>query len=420
MNAEVLAEKLANENRPRFFRDFVTNDEFDLGSPANILKNAVANNYHSVLGNITLLGPPGSGKSSLASIYSKAILCYNRKEGEYEPCGECPVCLGEDKENIHEYTLYQTSAAWEPIKELIERSRQAPTIRREGVRADQFYRIIILNEIEVASSELLNTLLDATEHAPRTTIWMFISMDEEKMMKKSEVTAEAILSRTADLHLPSFSNAVIASTITKKTDITYDAALAIAKISKGNMRRAWSNVATYRGIVDSDYEISEELVLYSRSGGATKESRTEMWEALAKGNGTRVKELIDYWTERATDIKLVGHLLQVDIIENLKSPSPEVQSLLAALGRWYSGFNYPLVTVFMSHLGTNVINFPNAEERELRKQIKEQATVVEKPQMSVAEIVAQQTVKAITNTIKIPALLAVNSYKELMLHYDRD
>lgn len=62
MNVEALAEKLANEHRPRFFRDFITNDEYDSGSPANILKNAVAKNYHSVLGNISLLGKPGSGR----------------------------------------------------------------------------------------------------------------------------------------------------------------------------------------------------------------------------------------------------------------------------------------------------------------------------------------------------------------------
>ena len=415
MNVEALAEKLANEHRPRFFRDFITNDEYDLGSPANILKNAVAKNYHSVLGNISLLGKPGCGKSSLASIYSKAILCYNRKEGEYEPCGYCPVCLGEDRENIHEYTLHQTSAAWEPIRELIEISRQAPVIRREGVRADQYYRIIILNEIEVASAELLNTLLDATEHNTSTTIWIFISMDEDKMIKKNEATAEAILSRTADLHLPSFSDSAMTSNIVKKTDINYNAAMAIAKLSKGNMRRVWNNVASYRVLVDKDSEITEDLVLYSRSGGATKENRLAMWQALAKGEGKIVKGIIDEWTEKASDIKLVGNLLQMDIIDNLHSPSTEVQSLLAALGRWYIGVSYPLTTVFMSHLGTKVIQFPNAAERELRKQVKEH-----KPQMSVAEMVAQQTIKAISNTVKVPVLLAVNSYKELMLHYDRD
>ena len=239
------------------------------------------------------------------------------------------------------------------------------------------------------------------------------------MIKKNEATAEAILSRTADLHLPSFSDSAMTSNIVKKTDINYDAAMAIAKLSKGNMRRVWNNVASYRVLVDEDSEITEDLVLYSRSGGATKENRLTMWQALAKGDGKTVKGIIDEWTEKAADIKLVGNLLQMDIIDNLHSPSSEVQSLLAALGRWYTGISYPLTTVFMSHLGTKVIQFPNAAERKLRKQVKEQA-VDNKPQLSVAEVVAQQTIKAISNTVKVPVLLAVSSYKELMLHYDRD
>jgi hypothetical protein len=95
-----------------------------------------------------------------------------------------------------------------------------------------------------------------------------------------------------------------------------------------------------------------------------------------------------------------------------------VQSLLAALGRWYTGISYPLTTVFMSHLGTKVIQFPYAAERELKKQIKEE--VVPVSSLSIAEQVAQQTIKATSNTFQLPAILVATSYKELMLHYDRN
>ena len=417
MNVEALAEKLANEHRPKFFRDFITNDEYDLGSPANILRETIKKNYHSVLGNIALLGPSGCGKSSLSKLHSRATLCYNRLEGDYEPCGECPVCLGEDTSNIAEYTIHNPTAAWEPVRELIQLSRQAPVINREGIRADQYYRFIILNEIQQASPELLALLYDAMEYAPATTIWILISMDEDKLRKKSEQTAEAIIGRCADLHLSSFSDSAMTANIVSKTDINYDAAMAIAKLSKGNMRRVWNNVASYRVLVDEDSEITEDLVLYSRSGGATKENRLTMWQALAKGDGKTVKGIIDEWTEKAADIKLVGNLLQMDIIDNLHSPSPEVQSLLAALGRWYTGISYPLTTVFMSHLGTKVIQFPNTAERELRKQVKEDV-VVDKPVME--QVVAQLTLKAFSKTHKLPALLFAKTYKELMLHYDRD
>lgn len=416
MNAEVLAEKLANENRPRFFRDYLTQGE---GGPVDIIKNVISKNLHSQLGNLGLFGNSGVGKSALALLYARSTLCYNRLPNNYEPCGECPVCLGEDVSNISHYTIHNTTSAWEPIRDLVARSKTAPEVNREGVRDDQYRRFIILDEIQNASPELLALLYDALEYAPSTTTWIIISMDLDKLVSKNAATAEAITGRCAELHLPSFADSTIASALANRVeDLNYTAALAIAKLSKGNMRKAWTNLAKYKTLVDCDSEITEDLVLYSYSGGATKESRKEMWEALAKGNGTRVKELIDYWTERATDIKLVGQLLQMDIIENLKSPSPEVQSLLAALGRWYSGFSYPLVTVFMSHLGTNIIQFPNAEERELRKQVRESQQVQQNQGTSLDNI-GQRLVTLASEVKNIPVVLLAKSYKDLMLHYDK-
>lgn len=411
MNVEALAEKLANENRPRFFKDYLTQG---VGGPVDIIKNVIAKDLHSQLGNVGIFGDSGVGKSALAKLYATSTLCYNRPEKEHEPCGECEVCLGQDTDNIHSYTIHNTTSAWESIRELVARSKQAPIINREGIRADQYRKFIILDEIQNASPELLALLYDALEYAPSTTTWIIISMDLDKLVSKNAATAEAITGRCAELHLPSFADSTIATALAKRTDLNLNAAMAIAKLSKGNMRKAWTNLAKYKTLVDEESEITEDLVLYSYSGGATKENRLAMWQALAKGEGKIVKGIIDEWTEKAADIKLVGNLLQMDIIDNLHSPSTEVQSLLAALGRWYTGVSYPLTTVFMSHLGTKVIQFPNAAERELRKQVKES-----KPQMNVAEMVAQQTIKAISNTVKVPVLLAVSSYKELMLHYDR-
>ncbi len=356
-------------------------------------------------------------KSALAKLYAASTLCYNRPEGEYEPCGECPVCLGEDVSNISHYTILNTTASWEPIRDLVLKSKTAPEVNREGVRADQYRRFIILDEIQNASPELLALLYDALEYAPSTTTWVIISMDLDKLVSKNAATAEAITGRCAELHLPSFADSTIATALANKTDLNYEAALAIAKLSKGNMRKAWTNLAQFKTLVEEESEITEDLVLYSRSGGATKENRLTMWKALTNGDGKTVKELIDDWTEKAADIKLVGSLLQMDIIENLSSPSKEIQSLLAALGRWYTGFDYPLVTVFMSHLGAKVIQFPNVEERELRKQVKDKKveTVV-----NVADIVSQQLIKGQANTFKLPPLLIATDYKELMLHYDKD
>ena len=359
-------------------------------------------------------------KSTLGFLYPRATLCYNRIEGDYEPCGECAVCKGEDTSNISHYTINNSTTSWEPVRKLIEQSKQLPTVNFKDIRPDQFYRFIILNEIQQASPELLALLYDALEFCPSTTIFILISMDVDKLKAKNPQMAEAITSRVAELHLPSFADEVIANHLVYKIDgLNLEAAMAIAKLSNGSMRKSIQNYANFLALVDDPIELTEELVLCSRSGGATKESRLAMWTALGQGDGATVKEIVSYWSSNASDIKLVGTLLQNDVIENLNNPSVEVQSLLASLGRWYTGLNYPLVTVLMSHLGTNIIQFPTPSEREIRKQSKQQI-ILPVSSLSIAEQVAQQTIKATSNTFQLPAILVTTSYKELMLHYDRN
>ena len=405
--------KLANEYRPNFFHEFVSQG---IGSPVDVIKSIISKNLHSQIGNSIMLGPSGSGKSSLARLYAMATLCHNRQEGEYEPCGYCPVCLGEDTSNISHFTIHNSTSAWEPIRNLVDLSKQNPTISKEGLRSDQFRRFIILDEIQNASPELLALLYDALEYAPSSTSWILISMDIDKLISKNAATAEAITGRGAELHLPKFSDDIIASNLVKRiSDLNWDAAVAVAKLSAGNMRKAWQNLAIFSSLVPIE-ELTEEIVLCSRTGGATQESRLEMWTALSKGEGTTVKEIVDSWCDNAADIKLIGNLLMMDVIKALDNPSIELQSLLASLSRWYTGLTYPLVTVLMTHLGTNVIKFPTKEEREERAKQK----VIVTSNLSVEEVIAQQQVKAISNTLKLPPLLVVKTYKELILHYDRN
>ena len=407
------SDKLANEYRPNFFHEFVSQG---IGSPVDVIKSIISKNLHSQIGNTILLGASGCGKSSLARLYAMATLCHNRQEGECEPCGYCPVCLGEDTSNISHFTIHNSTSAWEPIRNLVDLSKQNPTISKEGIRADQFRRFIILDEIQNASPELLALLYDALEYAPASTSWILISMDIHKLISKNAATAEAITGRGAELHLPSFSDEVIAKNLVKRvSDLSWDAALATAKLSAGNMRKAWQNLAMFSALVPME-ELTEEIVLCSRTGGATQESRLEMWTALSKGDGATVKGIVEGWCSNAADIKLVGSLLQMDVVKALDNPSAELQSLLASLGRWYTGLNYPLVTVLMTHLGTNVIQFPTKEEREERSKQK----VIITSNLSVDEVIAQQKVKAISNTKGIPPIIVATTYKELILHYDRN
>lgn len=291
---------LYNQFRPRKFEDYISKDT----GAAEYIKAVIKSNLHPSAA--LLSGMPGSGKSVLAQLYARATLCPNRAEGTYEPCGECEVCLGDNKDNITHYVVRDATEAKEAFQELINVANSAPhtTTKRE----DQYRRFIILDEIQNCSKQAISTLLDPLEFSPPSTTWILISMDLERL---DPILREAIESRSKEISLRPLSTESISSILTSRyRELDEQAAISIAKFSNGNMRRAWSLLEYFLTMMDVKL-ITEEVIVKEKGGGATNSARYEMWDYFYSGNTEEVYNLVKGWVE-SCDPNLIAFLLIQD------------------------------------------------------------------------------------------------------------
>jgi DNA polymerase-3 subunit gamma/tau len=219
---------LARKYRPRRFADLVGQPHIVAALSNAILTNRVAQAF-------LLTGSRGTGKTTTARLLAAALNCLNRKDGEFEPCGECPSC--KDIAASADLDVTEMDAASQSRVEDMRTHLDKITGRPQQNRR---FRIYVIDEVHMLSTSAFNALLKTVEEPPPHVKFIFATTNPEKI-------PETILSRCQRYDFRRATSAEIVERLqqicaTEGAEPGEGLLRAIAEIVEGGMRDALSRL----------------------------------------------------------------------------------------------------------------------------------------------------------------------------------
>ena len=287
---------LAEQFRPRNWEDIVGNNIVKAQ-----LKYKLTNN--SPMRALLFCGSRGTGKTTAADIFWKTLLCKNRELINPNPCGECDVCLGKDDTNITIYDVTDGAEAKENFARLIKIANMAPVPDPTSVNKLR-KRVILINEIQEASSTAQNNLLVPLENARPDVLWILVTMYEHKLTR-------ALVERCTPVKMVTPTTADIINHIaTCLPNITKDGVEALIDITgSANIRAVWSYLDGIYSL-HKDEIINSDLIYSKYAGGCTKPSRQIFWTNINNNNSLVSYDLLDQWLTEIDEERICDILLK--------------------------------------------------------------------------------------------------------------
>ncbi|MFB0964914.1 MAG: DNA polymerase III subunit gamma/tau [Patescibacteria group bacterium] len=247
------------------------------------------------VGGYLFYGSRGTGKTTVARIFAKAVNCLNlTKDGS--PCDECDHCkafLEGRMVDVVEIDAASNNGV-EHIRDLIERSRFQPTSGK--------YKVYIIDEVHMLSKPAFNALLKTLEEPPEHVKFVLATTDVHKV-------PETIVSRTQRYDFRRISETDIADRlrfVAKEEGIdAEDAAIVrIAKLARGGLRDALTLFEQFvlGGKVTKTY-------VENRLGLVGDDFMHALEKAVAERDSAKIFELSAETLRRTDPMKFVDELL---------------------------------------------------------------------------------------------------------------
>ena len=238
--------------RPQTFEDLVGQDMI-----TKTLKNALATKQttHAYL----FAGPRGTGKTSCAKLFAKALNCPNQVNGD--PCNECETCKAITAGRLNDVIEIDAASnnGVEEIRDIRDKVKYAPT------QAD--YKVYIIDEVHMLSTSAFNALLKTLEEPPANVVFILATTDPHKI-------PATIISRTQRFDFKRITSGAILERmeyILKQKEFEYDekALNVIARAAEGGMRDALSILDQVLSFGDNKVTLDNALLV---TGSVTREN----------------------------------------------------------------------------------------------------------------------------------------------------
>ncbi|NME20751.1 DNA polymerase III subunit gamma/tau [Lactobacillus johnsonii] len=192
------------------------------------LKNAIKRGKisHAFL----FAGPRGTGKTSCAKIFAKALNCTNLQDGE--PCNECENCLAADQGTMNDIIEIDAASnnGVDEIRDIRDKVKYAPTQGK--------YKVYIIDEVHMLSMGAFNALLKTLEEPPEHVVFILATTELQKV-------PATIISRTQRYNFKRIDQHDLIARMTyilgqEKIDFEEKALEVIAQVADGGMRDSLS------------------------------------------------------------------------------------------------------------------------------------------------------------------------------------